>query len=356
MSCIKPNRYYTGWALKTTRSGSVESCARQCKKTKNCVAFARHKNGKCRMRRKVSRIKYNKNYTSAYKSCLTSSTPTPTPAPTTTPAPNAPNVSWKDNWNIPRTLHKVMDDPYDSHCAMRGGGSLVIKNGIMTMTGEPRYYIKQKHKNVEFSAYFKLNGWKNNRPSSRSGFTLVTLSNHDSYAHNSCDARGYYLRLWANGELGFQQELKHDKKKSKTTYGNFWPNVRIWKNGIPKNKWIGLKFVVQRVGNKTYLKGYVDLTNGGGNWSLRIVKDASKMKGYDPCRGPKPIRSGNVSFIRTDRAKTVEVKNVRLKEISPGTSIQSMAFMPESRTNYIILLGIIIGILILAFVYRKILK
>ena len=203
-----------------------------------------------------------------------------------------------------------MKDSKDSKASMRGTGKLTIKNGIMTMKGDPRYYIKSKinsGEDVQMTAYFKLKKWKNNRPYSSSGFTLVTMSTHDNYTSRSCDANSYYMRLWHDGYLGFQQEFKHTK--SNQWYGNYIINgrrgVKIM-NGIPKDKWIGLRLKVERIGNTTWLKGYTNIDNSG--WKLRLKVNAKDVSGYDPCKHSKPIRSGDVSFIRTDNADTRSIK------------------------------------------------
>jgi hypothetical protein len=169
------------------------------------------------------------------------------------------------------------------------------------------------------------------------------------------------MRLWHDGYLGFQQEFKHTK--SNQWYGNYIINgnkgVKIMDNGIPKNKWIGLRMKVERIGNTTWLKGYTNIDNSG--WKLRLKVNAKDVNGYDPCKHSKPIRSGDVSFIRTDRADTVQVKDASIVKTVKDLPLQMtdltthmMNLTIHSYNEYLyIVVFIIIVILIM---YRKQIK
>ena len=166
------------------------------------------------------------------------------------------------------------------------------------------------------TAYFKLNGWED--PLSYSGFTLVSRSNHHLYKEDPCMARSYYCRLWKNGEIGFQQEYRHG---SGTSYSPS-NRVKLYNGDIPKGKWIGMKFCIFDKDGQTFLQVYVDEDEGrnGGNWQLKHQLNAMQFGGNDPCNAPKPIPDGGCSFIRTDRANTVQVKWASIREITPVAS------------------------------------
>ena len=52
--CLKPGKYYTGWSLKNIDGvSSASECAKKCNGESRCVGFAYHKNGKCRLRKKI---------------------------------------------------------------------------------------------------------------------------------------------------------------------------------------------------------------------------------------------------------------------------------------------------------------
>ena len=336
MRCIEDNKRRGGPHLKTVYTSNVYGCRNLCEKTEECKAFDYDKKSKkCYLRGAIRSGKYNKDY---YTSCPDLKKPTSKPWKTV----------WRDKWEKRRTLDQVETDWGDKKCSMRGSGKLIIGNGTMKMYGEPRYYIKHYNKdNVEFEAYFKLNKWKNNRPKYNSGFTLVTLSNHDKYKINPCEARGYYMRLWADGRFGFQQEFRHSS--SSVNYGNY-PSVKVM-NKIPKGKWIGLKMKIRRVGNKTMLYGYLDTGNG---WKLRLSENATNVRGWDPCKGSKPIRNGSVSFIRTDAADYVEVKNARLKNYFPNTLANIDINNPDIvDSDYKIYILLVCFIALLIFFYYK---
>jgi len=273
---------------------------------------------------------------------------------------SASGDDWDNNWDIPRMMTSVKVDPDEPKAKMRGSGIIDIKNGTMTMTGSPRYYIHQHNKNVEFTSYFKLNNWQN-PPKSHSGFTMVTRSNHHLYKDDPCSARSYYCRLWNNGEIGFQQEYRHGGDG--VSYSGS-KRVSLYANGIPKNKWIGMKFCVLDKNNETILQIYVDETEGrnGGSWKLIHEVNALIFTKADPCNGPKPIPDGNVSFIRTDAADTVQVKWASIREITdsePDTQTESSPITEILDTTvggiplYLLLIPIIIliiGIILLLYI------
>ena len=216
---------------------------------------------------------------------------------------------WISNFGIPRTLTKVENDP-TTNAKMRGSGIIDIKNDVMTMTGSPRFYIHTPNKNVEFEASFKLNGWENDEPLSYSGFTMVLRSNHHLYKDDPCQARSYYVRYWNDGRIGFQKEMRHSSTEG-TQYSN---SNTIPVEPIQKGKWYHIKATVQDeiIDDTTYTWLTVEL-NGVMTYSIR--HDQFKGSDSDCSKITDRIEDGNVVFIRTDKADSVKVKDVKLYEI-----------------------------------------
>src|SRR5690606_9035992 len=78
--------------------------------------------------------------------------------------------------------------------------------------------------------------------------------------------RGYGAQLTYPGRFLFEKETSHHA-------GNGYAQVgqkTLWSSGMPKNEWIGYKFIVRDVNNgqNVKLEAYMDSTGGkdGGNW------------------------------------------------------------------------------------------
>ena len=195
--CFINNARRFGPHLQTVSNVSDSQCYDKCLETSECKSFDYKKSSRtCLLKKRGGKFRKVDGYKTTCKSFKQK--------------PLFKTI-WKDNWDEPRTIGKVMVDPKD--------------------------------------------------PKSKSGFTLVTMSKHDNYKQNACDASSYYMRLWHDGYLGFQQEFKHEKRKQ--YYGNYKINgkrgVQIFRDGIPKDKWIGLKMKVEKMGNTAMLKGYTNI-------------------------------------------------------------------------------------------------
>jgi hypothetical protein len=179
----------------------------------------------------------------------------------------------------------------------------------------PRLYINKRSsapgfENVEFTAYANWNS--DGSETSNAGFTMIARTNHFQYKDDGCNAPGYYIRIWEGdareGEISFQKEYYH---ASDTIYSS-----GIYKglfSSFPKNKWIGMKFVVFTIPGTSdvQLEVYIDRTDGqsGGTWTLEhaYVDRPGAWKAKESVPSQCAVKSGdtvlgarNSCVLRTD--------------------------------------------------------
>lgn len=179
--------------------------------------------------------------------------------------------TWYSKWNNghARSWTDQSNDPYDSEFVTKYKGIGSYKTdgkGVLKISGEnPRMYVIdpnriKKWRNVEITIYGKRIS-DNNDPSG--GIMAYARTNHmiDS---NLCDTRGYGGRFKYDGYLNFEKETKHGSGYAQKG------DKYYWYGGMPKNTWIGLKFIVHdRLDGNVKLELWVDKTNGynGGAWN-----------------------------------------------------------------------------------------
>lgn len=255
-------------------------------------------------------------------------------------------IEWTSNhWNngIDRTI-KYASDPYDptdwteDHSASSPGFH-IDGNGMMTMSGTPRFHINplrtskvasQVFTDIEFTAYYRRKGLNG----ANYGGMIVGMRGsalgHGSSGGNDCEAMCYMGRFRNDGKWDFEKELKHP---STTYYSGSGYNKQdpLWQGKkLPENRWIGMKYILTNINNNTAvrLRLYIDsISDGnptnGSVWQLvgDIIDDGTNWQGTDisGCTYTNkfmPIVAGGNVFWRTDN-DTAQYKMVSIREIEP---------------------------------------
>lgn len=223
---------------------------------------------------------------------------------------------------------KIMErDPIDSELILRGNNPkmTIDGNGVATLEGNnqdnisnPRIYIydmekQKKWNNVEITFYQKR--ISEQTEFSYSGVNVGARSEHqDVTEENVFSGQTYYGRFTNDGRIYFVKEIEHGN------YINSPEETFPWKssNGeIPKDKWIGYKFIVRTIESTgdVKLELYMDTTNGieGGEWEqvLEFIDDGN-------WGGKKIFSEPSTSiFLRDDGLGIAQYKNFSIREISP---------------------------------------
>jgi hypothetical protein len=136
-----------------------------------------------------------------------------------------------------------------------------------------------------------------------SGLQVFARTNHGTNANeevNLCDDRGYGGLVNINGDWSFEKETAHHLDNGYAGAADQRPS-----GDLPKNTWVGFKYVLRNMdgGTKVKLEMYRDTTGGvnGGNWQ-KVTEFIDNGKnfgdGHGACRsGVNPALPLIHSFI-----------------------------------------------------------
>ncbi|OGD08967.1 hypothetical protein A2397_05735 [Candidatus Amesbacteria bacterium RIFOXYB1_FULL_44_23] len=246
---------------------------------------------------------------------------------------------WYSDWNNgqKQTLNSGDVDPFDNEFVARGNGVVKLDgNGLATISGSsPRMYVydpkrKLKWENVEVTLYGKR--VSEFGVASSQGFVIGTRSEHQDVADSDpCLGRSYYGRILYDGRAVFQKEVVHEGAYSVNMPSE--NNKTSWNtpNGtLPKNVWVGMKFVVRTNPDQKSVKLelYRDMTDGknGGTWEkLAQYTDSGSWSQTDSgmdtvakCGyGPEKVLldPGTSVFVRNDLIDEAQYKLFSIREI-----------------------------------------
>lgn len=155
--------------------------------------------------------------------------------------------------------------------------------GVMQMMSYgPRFHInslkggkQQFYRDVEFTAYYRRGEASTDGPD-YGGMVMGVRSGalgHSSSGGNDCDASTYYARFRHDGKWDFEKEWKHPASYYQSM-GVIGKQSPMWNGArLPTNRWIGMKFIVYNISEKSVkLELYADTVSNG------VVKNAKWEK------------------------------------------------------------------------------
>lgn len=276
------------------------------------------------------------SFSTTYKvngACTVISPPPPVPPPSSQ-LREWSSTTWSNG--VAREILTGKRDPYDSLFIVRGNGKANIDgHGVATISGDsPRMYLydeprEKKWGDVEVKVYAMR--VSESATVSSQGFTIGVRSEHQDATDTNCKGRTYYARVLYDGRVNFQKELVHHQANSLSMPRGSDYEWATNDGKLPKNVWIGIKFIAKNVNDNQHVKFelYLDKTgdSDGEQWEkiLEFTDDGawdeidstfnvSVLCGY----GPEKVftESGTSVFIRNDEVSSAKYKNWSVKEIS----------------------------------------
>lgn len=213
-------------------------------------------------------------------------------------------------------------------------------NGIMKMSGSPRFHINplrdgkvntQVFTNIEFTAYYRKSGSNGKNWGGMIVGMRGSSLGHGSGSGDDCNAQSYQARFRNDGKWDFEKEWKHPGTTYFSGSGYGTQDPLFGGEKLPENKWIGMKYILTNVNKNTdvCLQVYIDSTSNGnpdsgGEWLLvgDVIDDGANWEGGDisGCSYSDsfaPILVGGNVYWRTD-GDTAEYKMVSIREIDPN--------------------------------------
>ncbi|MBI3299878.1 MAG: fibronectin type III domain-containing protein [Elusimicrobia bacterium] len=253
---------------------------------------------------------------------------------------------WAANWGGGQARTFTWgDDPLDSWTHGRGNATYSIDGqGQLLLSGStPRLYIYNPGasgwRNVEMTVYAMR---VSDSGTAYGGIVGIARTNHTADTTNLCDTRGIGARFRYDGRIDLEKETSHPNSvpiKNKTHFSG----------GMPKNTWIGWKYVVYDLPNgNVKIENYMDLTDGanGGTW-VKVnehedngsnfgvggkacksgIDPAMRLNAGDSRTGSETGKPNLAVYFRSDNVGTngLKYKRMSVREITPGGSSDTTA-------------------------------
>ncbi len=225
---------------------------------------------------------------------------------------------WACQWGrgAARTITNMKRDPEDAEFIVRGNGSVTIDGqGVATMTGDsPRMYVydearAKKWNNVEVTFYMMR--VSEAKAVSYAGMAVGTRSEHQDVGETPENTgKTYYSKFAYDGRAFFIKETSHHAP------GGYHDSKELkrYPQGIPKNKWVGMKFICRTRGQSVKLEQYEDMADGagGGRWVKVAEMVDNGQWAEKPYLAPQPS-----TFVRNDGLGEARYKKWTIREIAP---------------------------------------
>ncbi|MEO9362742.1 MAG: hypothetical protein ABI348_02465 [Nitrososphaera sp.] len=257
----------------------------------------------------------------------------------------AGGLEWSSSWDNgnPRTIGNEVDPDDSWFDTDHGEGTYAIDGkGTLTASGNyTRMYVHDPANEREWSENLEVTVYVNRINETQlvdySGPEIFARTNHGTNADenvNLCDDRGYGGVVLDNGKWAFNKEIAHHLPNGYAEVGA----VKPWSE-LPKDTWVGVKFILRNMdnGTKVKLELYRDMTGGanGGKWEkmTEFVDNGTNFGvGMEPCKSfvnpalqlihPYIIASSETKkpmlsvYIRSEFA-AVGFSNFTIREINP---------------------------------------
>lgn len=260
-------------------------------------------------------------------------------------------TEWYSKWDNRklRVLQFGERDPYDPQFILRGEADGMVKidgNGTATVLGSaPRLFVyddakQKKFENLEITFY----GKRISEITNPTWQGLIAGGRSEHIDNFPCNGRTYYGRMTYDGRMTFEKELFHGVGDDAFYPVEPDPAPQPWNtpdNILPKNKWIGFKFIIRSIENGTAvnLELFRDMGDSGTSGSNRTIKggDWHKVLEYTDdgnwsvvkpqsalppqCRATpanKILFDPGFVFIRSDEVQQVQYKKFSIREIDPA--------------------------------------
>jgi hypothetical protein len=232
----------------------------------------------------------------------------------TTTTGSAWNSSSWDNGEE-RIIDYGQRDPFDNSVELTGiGEAEIIGNGTLVLRGDaPRFRIVDldfENVNVTFSA----KRISEDRELSYQGFVVGARSKH--YTDDECYSNTYYARLTYDGRISFEKELFHGHGEV-AQFPPVGEAKYLYEDGVPKNKWINIQFIVQTVddGSSVLLELYVDREKvleykDTGSWQVDAEEGICNDYPHN-----KILFSPGFVFIRNDGLGEAQYRELSIGEL-----------------------------------------
>jgi hypothetical protein len=203
---------------------------------------------------------------------------------------------WHANWDNGKvrefggTKEFTGDSEFDTN---HGDGTYKVDgHGQLRITGKgPRMYVHDpanQHSwgNVEITVYGRRVA---DTGIPYAGIMAYARTNHGTTGGNEnrnlCDCRGYGGMFTYDGRIQFEKETAHHQSGGNAQVGR----IKYWPEGMPKNQWLGYKFVIRDCDaeKNVKLELYLDLTDGadGGTW-LKVNEFTDTGSNFGPRNTP----------------------------------------------------------------------
>jgi hypothetical protein len=228
--------------------------------------------------------------------------------------PTSPDgMEWSSSWDNghARTIGNAIDPDDKWFDAAHGEGMYAIDGkGTLTASGDfVRMYVHDPAKEREWSENLEITMYIKRISETQivdySGLQVFARTNHGTNGNeevNLCDDRGYGGLININGEWTLEKETAHHLDNGYVDVAGQRPS-----GDLPKNTWVGFKYVLRNMDDNTKVKLelYRDTTGGanGGNWQkvTEFVDNGDSFgAGYGACRsGVNPALPLIHSFINS---------------------------------------------------------